>query len=258
MSRPPLPRIVWRELWTPAPAAAARFLDQLFGWRRDPTRAIFAIDGRPVAGLHVLAEDSGEPSRWLVHIAVESLGAACARVEQAQGRVIRRMRIDSLGGEAAVVVDRIGAELVLVECASPLEEDGDDDVEPLHFWWSELACPEPGEAVAFYRDVLGWSSLDAPLGDLDLRFFLDGERRLASAVQDPWLAGGGAAWLSYVLVTDLEATCQRAEQSGGRVERAPVVVPEMGSFASVVDPSGARLALWQHQNATASGPAIRS
>jgi len=84
-----------------------------------------------------------------------------------------------------------------------------------------------------------------PLGDLELYMLSRGGQRVGSAVADAGLAGGGGGWISYAIVPDVPACCERAEKLGAGVYRQPVSLPGLGTFAGIVDPAGARLALWQ-------------
>lgn len=52
-------------------------------------------------------------------------------------------------------------------------------------------------------------------------------------------------WTSYVTVADVDASAVRAEELGGTVLAGPFDVMEAGRMASVRDPQGAAIALWQ-------------
>ncbi len=112
------------------------------------------------------------------------------------------------------------------------------------FFWYELMTSDPQAALAFYGDVVGWTS--QPFG---------GER-----TDDPYHVVSGSAgavggvmaipaeardcgmtpwWGGYIGSADVDADAARLRAAGGTVKRAPEDIPGVGRFAVMSDPGGA-------------------
>ena len=52
-------------------------------------------------------------------------------------------------------------------------------------------------------------------------------------------------WLVYIKVDNLEGSVARAEELGAKVLMGKTPVPEMGTFAVLMDPQGAAFAIWE-------------
>lgn len=103
--------------------------------------------------------------------------------------------------------------------------------------WVDLEQPDPAATQDFYGGLFGWEFEEMPggyvigrLGGIDAAGLYGGDR-------------GG--WTTYVAVDDVEAVAARVGPAGGRhVEQVSDVGPA-GRMATVEDPSGARLRLWE-------------
>ncbi|MGZ4452137.1 MAG: VOC family protein [Nocardioides sp.] len=112
----------------------------------------------------------------------------------------------------------------------------------------ELMTPDQGAAQAFYADLFGWAVTSMPVGE-------NGETYATAAVDDarvagisgqmPELAGHPAFWGVYLAATDVDAVAGAVEGAGGKVEAGPFDVMDLGRMASIQDPTGARVNLWQ-------------
>jgi uncharacterized protein len=106
--------------------------------------------------------------------------------------------------------------------------------------WFEIGTDDPAAAQRFYGDLLGWTVAqdDALSPDPAYQIFTtgdgDGLRGGLFATQGKM---PGYAVFS-VLVEDVEATCRRAEEAGGKVLRGPQVNPSGVAFAHLLDPAG--------------------
>jgi predicted enzyme related to lactoylglutathione lyase len=105
--------------------------------------------------------------------------------------------------------------------------------------WFEVGTDDPAAAERFYGDVFGWTVVqdDALSTDPAYQIFTTGDPEglrgglFATAGDVP-----GYAVLA-VLVEDVEATCRRVEEAGGKVLRAPEVNPAGITFAHLLDPA---------------------
>jgi predicted enzyme related to lactoylglutathione lyase len=111
----------------------------------------------------------------------------------------------------------------------------------------ELTSPDQQAAKAFYGPLFGWGFVDDDLGDAGVYVAAQVEGDLVAGIggQMPQLAGHPAFWGVYLTVDDLDATVAKVEPAGGRVEAGPFDVMELGRMASIQDPTGVRVNLWQ-------------
>jgi uncharacterized protein len=106
----------------------------------------------------------------------------------------------------------------------------------------ELNTPDLAKAKEFYGELFGWSFNDMPYeGGVYATFKPDKEPGggLMSLSDAP------TGWLAYVGVDDIQAATKKAKLLGAQVHVDSVEIPHVGWFSVVVDPTGARLALFQ-------------
>lgn len=112
----------------------------------------------------------------------------------------------------------------------------------------ELRTPDQQAARAFYTGLFGWEVEEIPLPDGAghyLAVSLEGDAVAGIAGQMPELAGQPASWAVYLAVDDVDAVVARVAEAGGKVEAPPFDVMDLGRMAAIVDPTGARVNLWQ-------------
>jgi predicted enzyme related to lactoylglutathione lyase len=101
-------------------------------------------------------------------------------------------------------------------------------------------------AKAFYANVLGWASRDAPAAGFAYDLFTIGDTPFAGLLSLPEHArrmGVTPHWIGYVGVDDVDAAVNRIKQLGGAVRVLPTDVPNISRFAVIADPQMATLAL---------------
>ncbi len=113
-----------------------------------------------------------------------------------------------------------------------------------------LAVPRAGEALTFYRDVLGARVVDVTeIGGVVVHAeldFGDGHLQLGEPMPDYGLVPPpteGACYSIGLYCTDVDALTTRAEAAGARVREAPSTFVSGDRFASIVDPFGVRWSL---------------
>jgi predicted enzyme related to lactoylglutathione lyase len=114
------------------------------------------------------------------------------------------------------------------------------------FVWYELMTSDPDAAEAFYRAVVGWKTADAGQADLRYTILSAGDRGMGGLMAIPAearAAGARPGWLGYVGVPDTDAAAKRIVEAGGSLHRGPADIPDVGRFAVVADPGGARFQL---------------
>lgn len=240
----------WFDLATTDPAAARAFYTELFGWRAedspmpggDGSYTQMFLGEQRVGALYSLPEDRramGIPSHWKSYIAVDDVDAVTAKVEASGGHV-DAPPFDLPGvARMAAVADSGGARFVLYEAAgvSGLQRVG----EPGCYCWSELYTHDPESASAFYRDVLGWTTIESPEPGGDPYRELgpaDGPRIAGMLKIQPEMGEMPPNWTMYLQVDDIEATLAKVESLGGKAVTPAMEVAGVGRFAVISDPTG--------------------
>ncbi|MEZ5184514.1 MAG: VOC family protein [Candidatus Nanopelagicales bacterium] len=124
------------------------------------------------------------------------------------------------------------------------------------FGWVDTFTSNPDRAKDFYAGLFGWAVYDRPtdVGVDYTQFYLDGQLVAGLSPLPPEMAAEGILpqWVSYVLVSDVDATCAATRAAGGQVMMAPMDAGDQGRLANIMDPSGGFLGVWQpydHQGA---------
>jgi len=114
------------------------------------------------------------------------------------------------------------------------------------FLWYELMTTDMEAAKAFYVDVVGWGTREAPLEGTPYTLFTAGGASVSGMMGFPDGArelGFRPTWLGYVGVNDVDAAADRIKQLGGAVHVSPRDVPNISRFAVAVDPQMATIAV---------------
>lgn len=107
------------------------------------------------------------------------------------------------------------------------------------FCWTGITSKNLSNAVDFYKNVLGWTSM----GPDDMPMLASNGIPLAHA-NAPMAPDEPNAWTSYVLVADCDAALATAIANGGTV-LVPVMSVPAGRFCILASPSGAVFGLWE-------------
>jgi predicted enzyme related to lactoylglutathione lyase len=117
------------------------------------------------------------------------------------------------------------------------------------FCWTELMTRDAARAKRFYGALIGWQMRDdhslAPGRPYTL--FTPPNQEQAAAgmmmMDGPEFEGVPPHWLTYIAVKDIEAKARLCTELGGKVEKPPTDIPNVGRFCVIRDPGGALLAL---------------
>ena len=110
------------------------------------------------------------------------------------------------------------------------------------FVWYDLMTPDPKGAEAFYPKAVAWGT--QPWDQLAYTMWTANGQPLGGVMQLPTEAGAPPHWLAYVTVPDVDGTGSLAESLGGRVLKPGADIPNVGRFAILEDPHGARFAVF--------------
>ena len=106
--------------------------------------------------------------------------------------------------------------------------------------WFEVGTADPDAARSFYGDLFGWSFARQEGVDYT-PIVIDGQ-------QVGGIAGTGGTSPSYavfyVIVADVQASCDEAKRLGGQVVSDPLTTPDGLTFAHITDPAGSRFGVF--------------
>ncbi|NYI88972.1 hypothetical protein HNR02_002295 [Amycolatopsis endophytica] len=111
--------------------------------------------------------------------------------------------------------------------------------------WFEVGTDDPEAAERFYAEVFGWTVEhdDTKSTDPAYRIFTTGDGQRGGLFDTKGAMPGYAVFT--VLVEDVDEACRRAEEAGGKVQRAPQVNPVGVTFAHLLDPAGNHFAVFR-------------
>jgi hypothetical protein len=113
------------------------------------------------------------------------------------------------------------------------------------FVWHELMTKDPKAALAFYTQVVGWSTKKWDDTN-DYTMVMAGETAIGGVtILTPEAIATGAppSWLAYIGVPNADATVEQTTRLGGKVLVPAQSVPGVGRFAILQDPQGAAFAV---------------
>jgi uncharacterized protein len=114
--------------------------------------------------------------------------------------------------------------------------------------WIDVEADDVADAQRFYGALFGWTFSQVTPPDIPVVYViaqLDGQD--VAGIGGPATPTGTASarWNTYVAVDDIEATLSSVEQSGGRLVDPVEQAGEGGWNATVADPHGVDIRLWQ-------------
>lgn len=117
------------------------------------------------------------------------------------------------------------------------------------FVWHELMTTDVKAALAFYGQVVGWTSRAMPRADGGAYHVLEASGRgmggmleISKAQRDE---GMGSSWVGYITSRDVDADVTRLKKAGAKVHRPAEDIPNIGRFAPVSDRQGAAFVLFK-------------
>jgi predicted enzyme related to lactoylglutathione lyase len=111
--------------------------------------------------------------------------------------------------------------------------------------WADLMTDDPEAARAFYGALFGWTfDIGGPESG-HYTMCKTGAHNAAGLGGKPPGAAMPNAWTLYLAVDDLDATCRKLAEAGGRVTMPPMQVMDAGKMAIAQEPTGAVFGMWQ-------------
>lgn len=104
--------------------------------------------------------------------------------------------------------------------------------------WSELISADPAASVAFFEKVAGWQVSEMPMPE-GTYYVCMANGAPAAGIMDVASIGDPNVtphWMTYIAVSDIDATVAEIPTLGGAVLRPPFDIPNVGRIAIVQDP----------------------
>lgn len=112
--------------------------------------------------------------------------------------------------------------------------------------WVELCTDHPDEAEAFFSSLFGWTTRHEQFGEGSYRICESDGHDVAGIIDAALLHEGRRhGWITYFAVDSIDAAINRATSLGATVLLEPRHLPAAGTSATVVDPHGAVLGLYE-------------
>jgi len=113
------------------------------------------------------------------------------------------------------------------------------------FTYLELHTTDASRAKTFYAELFGWKTKDTPVPGIGAYTEIDTQEGPEAGLMTQQEPGGRSAWLAYIKVPKLDETVSRAQKLGATVIAPRTEVKDVGWFAVLQDPSGARIGVFE-------------
>jgi predicted enzyme related to lactoylglutathione lyase len=250
-------RFIWHDLMTADVESAKRFYGEAFGWRfkGDAKGEYDHIEAgqKGIGGIFKLDASRGVPPHWVGYVTVDDVDATVSKVKQLGGKVhVPKTDIPETG-QFAIAADPLGAVFAPFRYTGKGANEPESNAmpEPYTFCWDELLASDPDAAARFYTTLFGWraDSMDMPgFG----RYTLlkrpgikdsDGNDKNAGGLMKSPPGVPVSFWLTYVAVPDTDQLVAKVTRLGAKVTAPPMDIPNVGRFATLLDPQNAALAV---------------
>ena len=107
------------------------------------------------------------------------------------------------------------------------------------FVWYEHLTKDPKAAIAFYTDVVGWTTAPFTEGGGDYIMWGGSQGPLGGVMKLPAEAekmGAPPHWMAHVQVENVDSAAALVKKLGGKVYKEPEDIPTVGRFAVIADP----------------------
>ncbi len=247
-------KIIWNQLNCHDLDQAIAFYGDLFDWQTKPeereTYVHFYSGDETVAGLAPLRGPKDAACNWAVHVGTSAIESLCARAQEAGGSLRTPIMDIPHTGKLCAMADPEGATLMAFQPEHPDRTSWGNRNQVGHFCWVELMCQDPSKSIEYYRQCVGWGTLNAPMAGGAYSMFVPpdagGQGAIGGVMQMP-KPDVPDHWLPYVMVEDVIERAERVKALGGEICVEPVAIPGHGHIAVLIDPQGAVLAMYQAQ-----------
>ena len=237
----------WADLATSDVEGAKTFYNALFGWdyteeETDSGPYMMASQkGLSAAGIGGL-QDENMASVWSTYLATDNADATAEKIKEAGGTLMMEPFDVMDAGRMAFATDPTGAVFGIWEAKNHFGAAIVNEHGALN--WNELQSDNLEAALDFYTEVFGHSHETAEMPNGPYTSISVGDRAVAGAMPKPD-PGFPNSWGVYFAVDDTNKAMTVAQENGGSVTFGPMEIPEVGTFAGLVDPYGAHFTVIQ-------------
>ena len=115
--------------------------------------------------------------------------------------------------------------------------------------WVDLTIPDADGIRDFYKEVIGWKTMDIHMGEYNDYCMISPEDnvvRTGVCHEKGVNTGFPAAWIMYVNVVNLDLSMEAVKKGGGEIIIGPRNMGEKSKYCVIKDPAGAYLGLFEH------------
>ncbi len=119
---------------------------------------------------------------------------------------------------------------------------------PGNFCWCELVTSDQNAAKSFYTQLFGWTADDQEIGPDQFYTMLQLHGKNVGALYGmsaEQMQRLHSRWNLYVSVMSADESAKKAESLGAKIVMQPFDVMDVGRMATIQDPAGATIMLWQ-------------
>jgi predicted enzyme related to lactoylglutathione lyase len=237
----PAGHFCWINVVTPNPDADRAFYTEVLGWTFSEIPGMgwrVLVGGQQAGGLfpNVTGDGTTHPPGIGVMVRVEDAATMAARMRALGGRASEPIPVGL--GIMVDGADPEGAGIDLWQAGAEASALHDPMAEGAPFWFELLSRDVP-RAVAFYRDLFGWTAAAHPVGDPPYTVLsCNGEGIGGIMPVTPAMGNPPAFWGVYMHVGDVDGALARTRAAGGSVCLEAHDIPGVGRIAGVVSPRG--------------------
>lgn len=241
---------VWHDLMTTEPNKARDFYTRLCRWTAEEVSTpqgpyvLFKNGDKAVGGMVALDGKAGIPPHWMPYISVADLDTTVARAVDRGAKVLVPLVSMERIGRWVVLADPQGGVFAPFQPAPGSGDCGDAAPPVGAFCWDELMSVDPIASERFYTALFGWTTETKEMGSAGAYTLLNaGPAQIGGMMktQGPPMT----YWLSYLNVSDVDASAREATTLGATIVAGPFDIPGVGRAAIVLDPTGAAIALYK-------------
>jgi hypothetical protein len=190
-------------------------------------------------------EEKGMPSHWRVYFSVKNADETAKKITAAGGKVVVPPMDVMDAGRMVVATDPSGAYVSFWQSKKHIGYTVNN--EPGAITWNELLSRGVKKALPFYKAVLGVEVADSGMPGMEYNLIKVAGVDVAGAMEMPKEVPAmvPSNWVPYFAVKNCDASVKKAESLGGKVAVPAMDVPNVGRFATIMDPQGAAFAILQ-------------
>jgi predicted enzyme related to lactoylglutathione lyase len=249
-------RVVWHDLNTTDLEKSKRFYGELFAWHvQSEGQWSFISLGKDTQHFGTVIQHDPKhniPSHWVPYITVEDLDSGIAAVTKAGGNIRVPKTPAGKTGHFSYCADPQGASFALWQYSDGTPKPEQDTPPPAgNFCWDELLTSDTAAAEKFYSTIIGYGTEHMEMPGMRYTLWLrpnaskrpDGKTRQAGGMMKLPPMVPHPFWLSYVAVADCDQSVEKAKRLGANITSPPMDIPNVGRFATMLDPTMAAIAI---------------